>query len=254
MTTASRYQTIWENYWKSLSGAPDEIFWDVPPQEAAAQDLAVFAEHVDPLLPMIDIGCGNGTQTRFLAEHFPTVIGTEISAHALAIATENDPNSQVRYRLLDLLDPHAVTALHDEAGDANLYVRTVLHQLDPSDHAAAVAGIAELIGDQGVATIVELSSTAEPFLADLLDRPEPPPPLARVLQHEITPGLLDEHDIGTLFPPDRFAVLATGSTAIHTCYSTPDTGQVMVPAFFTVLRNRQPATEGPDWPVSADRR
>ncbi len=242
MTTGSRYQTVWENYWKSLSGEPGEIFWDVPPPQAAALDLAVFAEHVNPVLPMIDIGCGNGTQTRFLAEHFPTVIGTEISAQALALATANDPDGRVRYRPLDLLDHRAVAALHAETGDANLYVRAVLHQLDPADHTAAVTGIAELIGDRGVATVIELSSIAEPFLAGLLGGEAPPPPLARVLQHGITPGLLDEHDIDALFPSDRFTVLSSGPAAIRTCSAAPDGGQVMVPAFFAVLRSRQSGT------------
>lgn len=237
MTTTNRYQRVWENYWKSLSGAPGEVLWDVPPEQAAALDLAVFVDHVDPSLPMIDIGCGNGTQTRFLAEHFLTVIGTEISSQALAVAAQDDPGSQTGYRLLDLLDHVAVAALHAETGDANLYVRTVLHQLDPSDHAAAAAGIAELIGDQGVAMVVELSSAAESFLAEMIGGSAPPPQLARVLQHEITPGLLDERDIGALFPPDRFAVLASGPTAIRTCYTAPGGDQMRVPAFFVVLRS-----------------
>ncbi|MBA2310194.1 MAG: class I SAM-dependent methyltransferase [Pseudonocardiales bacterium] len=240
MNMTNRYQTVWENYWKSLSGAPGEILWDVPPEQAAALDLAVFAEYVDPSLPMIDLGCGNGTQTRFLAEHFPTVIGTEISSQALAIATETDKGSQTSYRPLDLLDRGAVGALHAEIGDANLYVRTVLHQFDPSDHAAAAGGIAELIGDHGVATVVELSSVAEPFLTELIGGSTPPPQLARILQHEITPGLLDEHDIGALFPPDDFEVLASGPTAIRTCYTAPGGDQMMVPAFFVVLCGRRP--------------
>ena len=28
------------------------------------------AHYFDPQLPLIDLGCGNGTQTRFLADHF----------------------------------------------------------------------------------------------------------------------------------------------------------------------------------------
>ena len=85
MTTANRYLTSWENYWSTLSGTPGEIFWDADPAHAAQQDLGLFQGYADPQLPLLDLGCGNGTQTRFLADHFPKVIGTEISPAAVEV-------------------------------------------------------------------------------------------------------------------------------------------------------------------------
>ena len=86
MTTANRYLTSWENYWSTLSGTPGEIFWDADPAHAAQQDLGLFQGYADRQLPLIDLGCGNGTQTRFLADHFSRVMGTEISPAAVHIA------------------------------------------------------------------------------------------------------------------------------------------------------------------------
>src|ERR1043166_1649148 len=88
MTTANRYLTSWENYWSTLSGTPGEVFWVADPVHAAQQDLERFQRDADPQLPLIDLGCGNGRQTRFLADHFFKVIGIEISPAAVEIAQD----------------------------------------------------------------------------------------------------------------------------------------------------------------------
>jgi SAM-dependent methyltransferase len=239
MTSANRYLTSWEGYWSTATGAPGEIFWDADPPHAAQQDLVLFQDYVDPQLPLIDLGCGNGTQTRFLADHFAGVIGTEISPTAVAIAQTKNAAPNISYRILDVLCPDDAQALHEEIGDANLYMRTVLHQLSPADHATAIQSIERLLGIRGILYLIELSSAAEPYFTQLIKQYGPPPGLARVFQHEITPGMLNENDLEALFPPDRFTILCTGQSQIHTVHTFP-TGEVaMVPAFYAILRRRQ---------------
>jgi SAM-dependent methyltransferase len=239
MTSANRYLTSWEGYWSTATGAPGEIFWDADPPHAAQQDLVLFQDYVDPQLPLIDLGCGNGTQTRFLADHFARVIGTEISPAAVAIAHTKNAAPNISYRILDVLSPNDAQALHEEIGDANVYMRTVLHQLLPEDHATAIQSIERLLGRSGILYFVELSSAAEPYFTQLIKQYGPPPGLARVFQHEITPGMLNENDLEALFPQDRFTILCTGQSQIHTVHTFP-TGEVaMVPAFYAILRQRQ---------------
>ncbi|MBX3302749.1 MAG: class I SAM-dependent methyltransferase [Nitrospira sp.] len=238
MTSANRYLTSWESYWSTLSGAPGEIFWDADPAYAAQQDLALFKGHVDPQLPLIDLGCGNGTQTRFLANHFAKVIGTEIAPAAVQLAERTNGAANVTYRVLDVLRPDDAEALHGEIGDANLYMRAVLHQLSPSDHATAVQSIEQLLGEKGILYLVELSSAAEPFFAKLIAEHGPPPGLARVFQHQITPGMLHERNLKSLFPPDRFTLLGTGPSHIRTVHNLPTGEVVKVPAFYAIFRRR----------------
>jgi len=239
MTSANRYLTSWEGYWSTATGAPGDIFWDADPAHAAQQDLVLFQDDVDPLLPLIDLGCGNGTQTRFLADHFARVIGTEISPAAVAIAHMKNAAPNISYRILDVLSPNDAQALHEEIGDANVYMRTVLHQLSPADHATAIQSLERLLGIRGTLYLIELSSAAEPYFTQLIKQYGPPPALARVLQHEITPGMLNENDLEVLFPPDRFTILCTGQSQIHTVHTLP-TGEVAkVPAFYAILRQRQ---------------
>jgi len=239
MTSANRYLTSWEGYWSTATGAPGEIFWDADPPHAAQQDLVLFQDYVDPQLPLIDLGCGNGTQTRFLADRFARVIGTEISPTAVAIAQTKNAAPNVSYRILDVLCPGDAQALHEEIGDANVYMRTVLHQLSPADHATAIQSIERLLGIRGILYLIELSSAAEPYFTQLIKQYGPPPGLARVFQHEITPGMLNENDLEVLFPTDRFTLLRTGKSHIYTVHTLPTDEVVKVPAFYAILRRRQ---------------
>jgi SAM-dependent methyltransferase len=236
MTSANRYLTSWENFWSTTTGAPGEIFWDADPAYAAQQDLALFKGDADPQLPLIDLGCGNGTQTRFLAEHFSRVIGTEIAPAAVEIARKNNAAPNASYRVLDVLNPQDAGALHEEIGDANVYMRAVLHQLSPADHATAVQSIERLLGKKGILYLVELSSAAEPFFDQLIKQNGMPPGLARVFQHQITPGLLHENNMESLFPSDRFSLLGTGSSHIRTVHTLPTGEVVKVPAFYAIFR------------------
>jgi len=238
MTSTNRYLTSWEKFWSTTTGAQGEIFWDADPAYAAQQDLALFERYADPQLPLIDLGCGNGTQTRFLADHFSRVIGTEIAPAAVQLARRTNGAANVTYRVLDVLQPDDAQALHREIGDANIYMRAVLHQLSPSDHATAVRSIERLLGKNGILYLVELSSAAEPFFAKLIADYGPPPGLARVFQHQITPGMLHEDSLTALFRSDQFALLKTGPSHIRTVHSLP-TGEVAkVPAFYAILQRQ----------------
>jgi SAM-dependent methyltransferase len=239
MISANRYLKSWEGFWSTLSGTPGEIFWDADPAHAAQQDLALFQGSIDPQFPLIDLGCGNGTQTRFLADHFAKVIGTEIAPAAVEIARTKNAAHNISYRVLDVLSPDDAQALHEEIGDANLYMRAVLHQLSPADHATAIQSIERLLGRKGVLFLVELSSAAEPYFAQLIKQYGPPPGLARVFQHQITPGMVNENDLEVLFPPDRFTLLRTGPSHIHTVHTLPTGEVVKVPAFYAILRRVQ---------------
>ena len=238
MTSANRYLTSWESFWSTTTSTPGEVFWDADPVHASQQDLAVFQHDVDPQLPLIDVGCGNGTQTRFLAKHFSRVIGTEIAPAAVALAGRTNGAVNITYRLLDVLRPDDAQALHVEVGDANVYMRAVIHQLSPADHSTAVQSIERLIGRNGTLYLIELSSAAEPFFAQLIQQYGPPPGLARVFQHQITPGMLHEDNLTALFPVDRFTLLKTGPSHIHTVHSLPTGEVVKVPAFYAILRRR----------------
>lgn len=150
MSVSSRYRGAWEGFWSEAPGGQGGVLWDAEPALTAAVHLAHFEPYLTaPDLPLVDLGCGNGTQTRFLSDRFPQVVGTDLVSAALDHARAADPAGRARYRLLDAADKAETEALHAELGDANVYMRGVLHQSEPDDRQPLTDGLATLAGDRG---------------------------------------------------------------------------------------------------------
>jgi SAM-dependent methyltransferase len=232
MSVTSRYRDAWEGFWREAPGEQGAVFWDAEPVLTAGAHLAVFEPHLtDHGLPMVDLGCGNGTQTRFLADRFPQVIGADISAAALDHARHADPVGQATYRLLDAAAKGAAETLHAELGDANVYMRGVLHQADPEDRQQLVDGIAALVGERGRAFLVELSEDAKPVLLGLAQRPEgPPPKLAPVFRHGIAPGEVADDAIPVYLNVAGLTVLASGELPLTTTEYRADGTRIELPS------------------------
>jgi len=138
----------WENYWRTIekTGSDGQVLWDSEPERASAEDLLRFQRYMDPSLPLLDLGCGNGRQSRFLSRHFPRVIATDVSTSALAKArAETGPEHRnIEFRQLDALQPGQAQALHDEVGDVNIYMRGVLHVTQQRDRPQFARSLATL--------------------------------------------------------------------------------------------------------------
>ncbi|MBC9715760.1 class I SAM-dependent methyltransferase [Streptomyces sp. TRM66268-LWL] len=78
-TDTPYYGSSWETYWSITEAQGQVSLWDADPRLASALDLPRFADHLDPDKVLIDLGCGNGTQTRYLARHIKHVIGADAS-------------------------------------------------------------------------------------------------------------------------------------------------------------------------------
>jgi SAM-dependent methyltransferase len=236
MSVTSRYREAWEGLWREAPEERGAVFWDAEPILTAGVHLALFEPHLaDHSLPMLDLGCGNGTQTRFLADRFPHVIGADISAAALDHARRADPAGQARYRLLDAAEKGAVQTLHAELGDTNVYMRGVLHQADPEDRQTLVDGIAALVGERGRTFLVELSEAAKPVLLGLARSAEgPPPKLAPVFRHGIAPGEVADDAIPGYLNAAGLTVLASGELPLTTTEYRPDGTRIELPSRWLV--------------------
>lgn len=234
--TDARYAQIWDSYWNDTSAALDQVFWDSPPEQAVRDELRRFGAHLDPALPMIDVGCGHGTQTRELARAFPRVLGVDVSAAGLEIARRAHAADNLEYAVLDVLDVAAAAALHDRLGDANLYVRAVLHQLGPVERVQAVASLSTLLGARGRAMVCELSPAAEAYFAYLFaEFGGPPPGLGQVLRHGIQPAALQAGDLERAFAVAGLVPCARGKGAVRTTLSLPGGYPAMVPTDIVVF-------------------
>ncbi|MFF3445604.1 class I SAM-dependent methyltransferase [Streptomyces sp. NPDC002667] len=236
MSVNSRYRGAWEGFWREAPDGPGEVLWDAEPALTAAVHLAHFEPHLTaPDLPLVDIGCGNGTQTRFLADRFPQVIGTDLVSAALDHARAADPAGQARYRLLDAADKTETEALHAELGDANIYMRGVLHQSEPDDRQPLADGLATLAGDRGRVFLVELAEAAGPVLRAMAQGPDgPPAKLAPVFRHGIAPGAVEDAAVPEHLRQAGLTVLASGELPLLTTEHTPDGTLIELPSRWLV--------------------
>ncbi|MEU6543143.1 class I SAM-dependent methyltransferase [Streptomyces sp. NPDC046859] len=236
MSVTSRYRDAWEGFWREAPGEQGAVFWDAEPALTAGRHLPLLEPHLtDPGLVVIDLGCGNGTQTRFLAGRFPRVVGADLSAAALDHARRADPAGRAAYRLLDVVEKAEVQRLHAELGDANVYVRGVLHQAAPDDRQAMADGLAVLAGERGRVLLVEPSEAAKHVLMGLARGPAgPPPKLAPILRHGIAPGEVTDDALTGYLRAAGLDVLASGTLPLATTEHGPDGTRVELPSTWLV--------------------
>ncbi|HET6858685.1 MAG TPA: class I SAM-dependent methyltransferase [Streptomyces sp.] len=237
MSVTSRYRNAWEGFWREATGEPGSVFWDAEPALTVGLHLSLFEPHMaEPGLAMLDLGCGHGTQTLFLADRYPRVAGVDLSAAAIEHAKRLDPLGQVRFQQLDASDKEAVHGLHAELGDAQVYMRGVLHQCEPADRQPLADAIAVLVGERGRAFVVELAEGARPVLMDLAQGPAgPPPKLAPIFAHGIAPGLLPDEQVAGLFSTAGLAVLARGEMPLRTAEFDAGGTRIELPSKWLVV-------------------
>jgi SAM-dependent methyltransferase len=237
------YKKQWDSFWQTVhaTGRGGEVLWDNIPERAAAEDLRVFKRHVDDRVPLLDLGCGNGRQTRFLARHFQRVIGVDVAPAAIELARkETVEEKNVEYRLLDATNPAEAEAFHEEHGDVNIYMRGVFHCVQQKDRANFVRSLEILLGERGTLYMIELQNGALSVLRKVPgDSPSGLPRLVHgVVRHGIRPIGFNWKDRRTYYPDDRWRILGQGhEVAINTVLQV-NGKETRVPATYLILRPR----------------
>lgn len=235
MNVSSGYEQAWESFWQDAPYEPGGVFWDSDPALVAERHFPYFRAYFDPGLPVVDLGCGNGTQTRFLAERYERVVGVDLAGAAIDRARRDDPHGVAEYQRLDAVDTEAVERLHEEIGDANVYMRGVLHQCEPADRGRLVDGIAKLTGQRGRAFALELAEAAKPVLMGLAQGPDgPPQKLGAIFAHGIAPGEVSDAALPEFFRAAGLDVLSDGEQPLVTTEFRVDGTRIEIPSKWLV--------------------
>ncbi|WP_405984337.1 class I SAM-dependent methyltransferase [Streptomyces sp. NBC_00872] len=236
MDVSQRYREAWEGYWRETSDAPGEAIWDADPSLTAIPHSELLLPYADVSLPVVDLGCGNGTQTRYLATRFARAIGVDLSHAAIEHARHADTAKTAEFEQLDLVDQDAVRALRDRIGDTNVYMRAVIHQSEPQDRPVVAGAVAELLGERGRAFVVELTPASKAVLQQAASGPGgPPAKLRRVFDHGLRPAGATDEEVPALLRAAGLTVLATGDTALAQTEKMPDGSRIDLPARWFVL-------------------
>ncbi|GGL14141.1 non-ribosomal peptide synthetase [Planomonospora parontospora] len=234
----------WEQFWAGVgrTGSGGDVLWDPDSDSELAAWVGVAVQRMDRALPVVDIGCGNGRFTRAFAEHFPAAIGTDVSASAIAHAVaESAGLPRTAFRTLDATRPEEGAELAEEIGDANVFVRAVLHVLDDAARAAFAETVAELTGDRGVLILLEPAYEESSFgyLGVVGGDRGRAATLVRPLERA---GVLHSSRFGDA-ELDRFfgaaggwEHVASGAVELDAVDPESDTASVKVPGYFAVVR------------------
>lgn len=148
----------WERYWNSVrsTGRGGDVLWDADSAAELRWCLEQAKRFMNPALPVVDLGCGNGRYSRALARHFSRVIGVDVSASAIEHArAESAGTANLSFAVLDGSSPEALAAAGAELGPVNVFVRAVLHVLDDAGRGGVASAISALVRDQGAVLIME---------------------------------------------------------------------------------------------------
>lgn len=228
----------WNLYWQRTSSNPGEALWDCEPDDAAGKDLACCQGLLERARPLVDLGCGNGTQTRFLARHFDEVIGADISRHAIQVARALNTAHNLRYVLLDALDLESVTRFHASHGDVNVYMRAVMPQMGAQDRRALATAVSTLIGEHGRAFVHELAPDALTHLEATTTRYGAPPKLVQILECGITPKTVAPGELLELFESLGLHARVSGRSRLRSTQLLPTCLFLNIPTEFWVFERR----------------
>jgi SAM-dependent methyltransferase len=224
----------------SRTGPDGHVLWDAASRAEIDDQVAVLRQHLDPALPLVDAGCGNGRFARELAAHAPRVIAFDGSESAIAHARREAADAaNLEFRVADLTAPGLGDAIHRELGDANVHLRGVLPVLDRAGRLAAVANLRAMIGERGG---IYLSETN---IASPLDHLEfqgatattMPEPLLRCIEAGIRPpDRFGDAELDAYFPRDRWARLVAADAIMHGVPLHPGRTIEEIPSYRAVLR------------------
>ncbi|HJV99481.1 MAG TPA: class I SAM-dependent methyltransferase [Arthrobacter sp.] len=247
--SAPKDRTVaWDRYWAGIAqtGAQSEVLWDSGSDHEMLGYAEVLQRHLDPALPVVDVGCGHGSFTRALAPFFPQAVGVDVSAHAVERAREGSAGmDNVTFLVRDMTQPGAGAGLAGSAG-ANVFIRGVLHVLEPADQLALVDNLRQLLGTRGAVFLAETNFQGNPveYVSHLGATVEAiPAPLERAIRGLPMPGHFGPAERSRALPPDTWELLEDGPATIETNPMTGDAAASLVPGYFAVLRPRGQAAK-----------
>ncbi|HEX8768356.1 MAG TPA: hypothetical protein VF714_08295, partial [Jatrophihabitans sp.] len=156
---------------------------------------------------------------------------------------ESDGIGNLRFAVLDGSSEDALSALSAELGPVNVFVRGVLHVLGDEARAGVAATVSALIGDRGVALLMEPSYTEGSFgyvgfvggakgrASDLVRPLE-----AAGVRHSTRFG---PEELTRFFPPSGWEHLTVESVTMSAVDPESDSSTLQLPGFYAAVSHHR---------------
>ncbi|KIS29239.1 methyltransferase type 12 [Arthrobacter sp. SPG23] len=248
------HHVAWDRFWSTVktTGASGDVLWDSGTDHEMQGYVDRLRLHLDRALPVVDIGCGNGSFTRQLAGHFPYAVGVDVSAHAVRRArAESAGLTNVSYAVRDMtasgaghgLDAElAALAAGGQAGrGANVFIRGVLHVLGERDRYALAENARAITGANGRVFLAETDfrGNAIDYVSHLgATLRSIPAPLEGAIRALPMPGRFGPRERSLAFPASRWELVEEGPATIETMPLSNPARADLIPGYFAVLQAR----------------
>jgi SAM-dependent methyltransferase len=244
------HHVAWDLFWSKVqtTGAAGDVLWDSGSDSEMQGYVDRLTLHLDPALPIVDVGCGNGSFTRRLAEHFPYAVGVDVSAHAVQrAAAESAGTANVSFAVRDMTDPGSGGRLADGlegpggTAGANVFIRGVLHVLNERDRGALAENVRSIAGRRGRVFLAETDfrGNALEYVSHLgATHRSIPAPLEGAIRGLPMPGHFGPRERKLAFPADRWELIEDGPTMIETVPLSDPARADLIPGYFAVLKPR----------------
>lgn len=233
------YGQNWDKYYqRTYRQMGTKALWDVPARLAAELDLPQLQAHFNPNLPVLDLGCGTGQQTSFLAKHFEQLIGVDVSAEAVKIANEDYPDpTNFSFSVLDVTNLAGAQQLVKQYGNFNVYMRGLLHQIKDADLADFREVMTTLLGQDGIFYCIEVGEEIRNYFENSsTDFSQLPVRMRQVFISNLPPRGLSLANLSHYFPVTQFHTLGSGESHLSTNLKFPNGLLINIPAVYAVIQ------------------
>ena len=231
------YQKNWDKFYRRtyrLSGK--KALWDVPPEASESQDFELFKKHLKSELSIIDIGCGIGSQSFFLAKHFKSVLGVDVAKEAIKIAKNNLVTPNVQFEVVDLTQPFSDFNTVEINLPCNIYMRGVLHQIKEEHLSNFQDNLLKVMDGSGRMYLVEVADSIHTYVDKLSTGfSQLPIQLRQTFISHLPPKGLSLNNLNDFFPTSQFKILKSGNTGLNTNIQLSDMKPIIIPAVYAVL-------------------
>lgn len=236
------WRAAWERYWGNVrsTGVGGDVLWDAGDLEESGIYERLAGEYLDTDLPLVDAGCGNARFTRHLVPLFPSTVGVDLSHNALVRAAEESAGlDNLTFAVADLTEPAAGREIRElVGGDANVFIRGVLHVLEPADRVAVAGNLHTIVGARGRVLLAETNFPGSKLQYLRLLGATPghiPAPLERAIAGIPSPGHFGVAERQAAFPAADWDVVADGATDIMTIPLRDGSAAEHIPGYFAIL-------------------
>lgn len=232
------YGKNWDQYYiRTYRLQKTKALWDVPVEQAIELDHKRFKKYLSEDLPIIDIGCGTGTQSRYLLQYFTNVLGVDVAAEAIRVAKENYQLPGLVFDTFDVTDVDKAKSIEKKLGPSNIYMRGVLHQILEADLDHFRESIRTLLGATGTMYCIEVSDQIRAhFSTENQQFSRLPERLKQVFISNLPPKGVSLESLPSFFPISDFNILQAGVGSLNTNLKYPDGNPIFIPATYCMVR------------------